>query len=157
MADLFDEVVVFVTRDEILDAQAEELGLASRAPVRDGAVLSAAVVIAGFARWLPTPRGAGWLRVELPTVDPTSIDRFVELSHHRDHHRFGTSVVAQLLGDRRDEIVTQVASQSGLGHDDAAAVLSSSAWATVIHMARQQSRPTAVDDLATRLDQQAVE
>lgn len=150
MGGMFNEIVAFVARTDVLVAIRSELGHVSGPEVQEGAILSAAAVLGGLAEWVTEPSGQAWLETELPAID-SSLANVVNLSQDQDFHRFGQGVIDTLFDAGQTRVADQVATSSGLARDGVPTLLALSAWITTGHLARVQLQGNQPQDLVATL------
>lgn len=153
MAGLFNDVVAFVARVDLLAALGREIGSSNKAQIQEGAVLSAAVSLAGLADAVKLPPGQAWIERELPAIDG-SLNRAAELvanDGYDDYHRLGHDVITGLLGVDRQVMAAHIADASGLTTDGASEVLVVTAWVVVGHLADRYQHGESIEDLTNLL------
>lgn len=146
MAVLFNDIVGFVARIDLLVALEKEVGPSSKPEIREGAVLSAAASLSGMADAVRLPSGRTWLERELPAV-PGSLDRVADLVPGDEPHRFGRHVITGLLGTDPERLAEEIAESSALTSDGALEVLTVTAWIAFSQLADRHQQGQDIESL----------
>ena len=99
---VFEDVVLFLGRRQVIDELAREVGVEATEPARVGVVLSLPVVLANLARWVETPARGAWLLERLDAVEPSAAADYPSLVADIELRHFGAEVLDLVLGQPRD-------------------------------------------------------
>ena len=132
---VFEDVVLFLGRRQVIDELAREVGVEATEPARVGVVLSLPVVLANLARWVETPARGAWLLERLDAVEPSAAADYPSLVADIELRHFGAEVLDLVLGQPRDDITERIATRAAVSSSAADGLLRMTSAAVLAHLA----------------------
>ncbi|MGF1595815.1 MAG: hypothetical protein ACFCVK_02630 [Acidimicrobiales bacterium] len=139
MAGFFDQIVGYLTTDEVIDRFVADGRPVDHDAVRIGAVLAAVAVVFDLAPRVPAEGGDGWLTglgSDGPEQSPPSL-----MAPAAEARRRGAAQARGLWGRRTTGVAALVGQEAHLDDDVAADLLAVTTWVTVAHLIGPATAP----------------
>ncbi len=135
MAELFEEVVALLESRSSTRALAVRFRIESQQAAGNAVALCIPVLLAELSHWSEDPRGSASLLKTLRTIDTFGLNDPGAAIESNGYEPVGSKLTDALLGDRRRSVCEAVATEAGIGRQNASLLFPPAAWAIITTIA----------------------